>query len=596
MDLIYALPDKTDIGILKDYDFDLAYGSDENDFTLQLSLSSHCCQDDYIVYMVDTQNRYEAPTEYGGIIDSIAVDTEKETVTYSGRTWQGILSEKVIQPEEGHDYKIVTGDVNDILRQLIVDLDIDDLFSVPSGAANIDIPEYAFDRYINAYDGISNMLHENGAKLKIVYDNKSAVIQAEWLTDYSMSDEWDSTQVEFSIKKQVNPINHLICLGQGDLKNRYKIHLFTDVNGGIQPYATSNKPLEDSDYILDASSQLLFGTEEICEAYDYPSAGFTENYVRLTTQPDDWSWNFSNYYYQDGNDFKNPELVQSEQLVALTSAPSDWSTKYGNYFTSNGKAVQGIESSSYVAVNSKPSDWEKNYANYYVHFWDGTEWQWQTVGGVTHYTYKAQTAQPSDWQTGFSSYYQHKVITKYVRDKNGKIVKDKKGKQKKTTKIGEGYESVKKVKKGKTEVVPTWQKGKFFTRYSETKAPDFSSGLAKYRLSKTTSAPTFVTGTYYKKATVYTVPPFKPYVHYRLAIDHYAELVSYGIKRLNERNAEGDTIEIDLNLLGEYDIGDIVGAREESTGIEVWQPINKKIVNINNNKKTISYRIGEIKI
>lgn len=601
MDLIYATPEKVDIGILQDYEFDLAYGSDENDFELTLALRSHCCQDDYIVYMVDSQNNYEEATEYGGIIDSITVDTDDQTVTYSGRTWQGILSEKVIQPEDTQDYKIVTGDAHDIMRELIDDLDIGDFFTVPDGVANIDIPEYQFERYVDAYDGISDMLHAAGAKLKIVYDHKQVVMSAVWLTDYSMSDEWDSSQVNFTIKKRINPINHLICLGQGSLRNRYKIHLFTDVNGGIQDYATVDSPIEDADYILDTSQQLLFGSEEICEAYDYPSAGIAENYVPLTVQPDDWSWNFGAYYYRDDDRFKEVERVSSQTLIALASQPSDWSTKYADYFTSNGKSVQGVESTTYRQINKKPSDWKKNYNQYYEHFWDGTQYVWQAVSGVTHDTYKAQTKKPSDWTEHYSSYYQHKVITEVVKDKSGKIVyvKDPKTgrkKQKKTTKIGKGYETVKAVKKGKTESAPTWQKGKFFTKYSKTLAPSFSAGLDKYEQVKTTSAPTFTAGTYYRKTTVYSAPVFKPRVHYRMALDHYAELVAYGIKKLREENARGDTIQIDLNLLGEYDIGDIVGAREETTGIEVWQPITKKVVKLNNNKRTISYRIGDIKI
>ena len=41
------------------------------------------------------------------------------------------------------------------------------------------------------------------------------------------------------------------------------------------------------------------------------------------------------------------------------------------------------------------------------------------------------------------------------------------------------------------------------------------------------------------------------------------------------------------------DIGDIVGAVEPTTGIEVWQPITKKIVKIKNNQKEIiSYEVG----
>lgn len=596
MELIYADPNREDIGILKDYEFDLAYGEDENDFELQLALKNHCMRDDYIVYMVDTQNRYEAGTEYGGIVDDIKVNTEDSTVTYIGRTWHGIMSEKVIEPDEGQDYYTVTGNAHDILKILITRLGLENFFTVPDEDSEIQIPEYSF-RYADFYVGVSDMLAENGGKLKITYENKMVVLSAVWLVDYSQSEEWDSSQVSFEIKKRINPINHLVCLGQGDLKDRVVIHLFTDENGGVQPYANIETPLEDSDYILDKRNQLLFGTYEIAEVYDYPSAGITENYVRLSAQPDDWTWNYSAYYYLgNGDSWRNPEAHNVETLKAVSTQPSDWSTKYGNYFTSNGKAVTGINTQSYVALTKKPSDWTKNWGNYYIHFWNGVEYKWENVDTVTWDTYSPQTKQPSDWKENSSSYYQRKVITETVKDKNGKVVKDKNGKTVKKTKIGKGYETVRKVKKGKSEVTPKWQKGKYFTKYSHRKAPAFESGMTKYKLTQTTSAPTFTANTYYKKITVLQKPVFKPNVYYKKVYDRYAELVKAGIKKLSDTAANSDTIEIDLDLLGEYDVGDIVGAAENTTGIEVWQPITKKIVSISKTGRSISYRIGDIKV
>ena len=47
-------------------------------------------------------------TEYGGRIDGVCVDTGKETVTYSGRTWQGILSKKIVCPDDGQDYLVLS--------------------------------------------------------------------------------------------------------------------------------------------------------------------------------------------------------------------------------------------------------------------------------------------------------------------------------------------------------------------------------------------------------------------------------------------------------------------------------------------------------
>ena len=82
MDLIYMNASHEDIGVLHDYRLDLAYGEDENDFELQIPSSAHCCGKGFFVYMDGT--------EYGGIVDEIASDTDAEEVTYTGRTWHRI--------------------------------------------------------------------------------------------------------------------------------------------------------------------------------------------------------------------------------------------------------------------------------------------------------------------------------------------------------------------------------------------------------------------------------------------------------------------------------------------------------------------------
>lgn len=61
MDLIYANKNKIDVGVLKDYSFDLAFGSDENNFKLSVNTENNVCEEDYIIYIEGT--------EYGGIVD-----------------------------------------------------------------------------------------------------------------------------------------------------------------------------------------------------------------------------------------------------------------------------------------------------------------------------------------------------------------------------------------------------------------------------------------------------------------------------------------------------------------------------------------------
>ena len=591
MDLIYADQNRKDIGILRDYDFDLAYGVDENNFSLKVDISQHCCQDDYIIYMVDPKNGYEEPTEYGGIIDAIQVDTSEKTVTYSGRTWHGILAKKVISPDSGSDYKIVTGDAGEIISSLISEAGLSSLFMV--GASEISISSYQFARYVDMYTGICDMLATFGGKLKVTYTQKKVELSAVWLVDYSQDDEWDSSQVNFKIKKNINPVNHLVCLGQGDLRERAVIHLFTDDNGGVQPYAFTTNPVKDADYILDKRNQRLFSQLEVSETYDNSGAGTTDNYVLQTSQPSDWDVNYSKYYYLNGTSYATPTETKTESLTVLSSTPANWSTNYGDYYTSDGKSVQGVETESYVALTAKPSDWSTNWQDYYVHYWDGVQWFWNTVESVSWTDYKMQTQKPSDWESNFGSYYKRQAIYKEVK-KNGKGVKDAKGNPVKK-KVGVGYVSVTKVKDGKKEKVPAWRKQKYYTGYSMSKAPNYNKGLAKYRQVVSTVAPTVAANTYYTKTTTVRLPVWAHNTYYTLYHDRYAALVQGGLERLKTLATNGDSISINLSLLGEYDVGDVVGANENVTGIAVWQPITKKIVSIKNNQKTISYQIGASK-
>ena len=103
--------------------------------------------------------------------------------------------------------------------------------------------------------------------------------------------------------------------------------------------------------------------------------------------------------------------------------------------------------------------------------------------------------------------------------------------------------------------------------------------------------PTFVANNFYVKVISESIPAWSEEDVYELKQDHYAVLVESGIARLKEAQ-DCDSIEISLRQDIDYDIGDVVGATDELTGLAVWQPITKKIINISRHKKTVSYEIG----
>ena len=94
------------------------------------------------------------------------------------------------------------------------------------------------------------MLKNANAKLKMHYKEGKVEMQAIPLIDYSKDEEWDSTQISATVSKNDIPVNHIICLGKGELKERKVIHLFQDSRGNI------------------SKTQSYFGIQEITDIYD----------------------------------------------------------------------------------------------------------------------------------------------------------------------------------------------------------------------------------------------------------------------------------------------------------------------------------------
>lgn len=224
MDLIYTDAERVDIGVLTAYAFDLSFGSSENDFEMTVGRSEAVLDFGAFIYMDGT--------EYGGIVDAKRTITDDENITYKGRTWHGVLNSKVIEPDSGEAYLIVSGEANEIIGTLINRLSLGDLFSVSPEASGISISKYKFHRYCKGYDGISDMLSDNGAKLKISWKDRGVVLSAVPVVDYTDS-PIDGDEAQLTVERHENKVNHLVCLGQGELAEREVIHLYADASGKI---------------------------------------------------------------------------------------------------------------------------------------------------------------------------------------------------------------------------------------------------------------------------------------------------------------------------------------------------------------------------
>lgn len=246
MDLIYTNAFREDIGILQDFTLDLAFGKDENSFELEVDVNQGCLEAKSLIYIEGT--------EYGGIVDSIAVVTKDNKLTYKGRTFQGILNSKILQPDTGEAYLTVSGEANSVINSLIEKVGLNELFILASENSGLQIESYSFERYTDAYSGIKKMLDTVQGKLLFSYLDGKIILRAVPLVDYSDDEQFDNDLLQFSIEKTLNPINHLICLGKGELSERTVIHLYADESGNI------------------SENQTFFDFDEITAVYDYANA------------------------------------------------------------------------------------------------------------------------------------------------------------------------------------------------------------------------------------------------------------------------------------------------------------------------------------
>lgn len=246
MDLIYMNANKEDVGVLLDYEMDIAFGKDENDFECTIAAQSHCCEAGFYLYMEGT--------EYGGIIDSISSDSETEEVKYAGRTWHGILNSKIIEPDSGQAYLTLSGEANTVIASLLSRLSLTGLFEASTENSGLTISSYQMNRYIAGYDGIIKMLKTVGGKLLFSNEGGKVILSAVPVHDYTQDEEFDSDLVDLKVTKKFNTVNHLVCLGTGELENRTVIHLYANEGGII------------------SGTQTQFGLDEYADILDYPNA------------------------------------------------------------------------------------------------------------------------------------------------------------------------------------------------------------------------------------------------------------------------------------------------------------------------------------
>ena len=228
---------------------------------------------------------YVPGTEYGGIIEDIQSVTSSEDITYMGYTWRGYLDQFIIQPPTGQAYLTISGDANAVLAQVLTS-GTGLMFYVPDTSSGIKIGTYQF-RYETGLQGLSNMLAKYNARLDIkavsggTGEPFSVVVRAVKVQNYSEELEYNGDDnINVSTRDYSRGINHLICLGQGELTARTVIHLYAQLDGSISQkkyYTGTNERTAVYDYssVTDTDELIKGGTDRLKELMNYKSAEMT---------------------------------------------------------------------------------------------------------------------------------------------------------------------------------------------------------------------------------------------------------------------------------------------------------------------------------
>ena len=193
-------------------------------------------------------------TGYGGIIDSITHNTSDDSIVASGRSFRGLLNSKIIAPDNGQDYQVVSGNLAEILDSILAENKLDYLYMIDPALTWITLNNYQIARYCSVLYLLNALESKTGLSLYLAWSAKYHKV----IITYRQPVDWTSKslyiQADITTTKTSHKVNHLICLGSGELKDRMRVDLYADTQGDI------------------STIQSIVGADEYTQVYEYSNA------------------------------------------------------------------------------------------------------------------------------------------------------------------------------------------------------------------------------------------------------------------------------------------------------------------------------------
>ena len=266
MNVAYTNDSLSAVGFISFVGFDTSIGDSGN----QVQLKLHSSQK---TELAKGSLIWSPGTEYGGIIQDIQSKLETDGqryVYYSGPSWSGRLSQRIVCPPTGKDHYTLEGEANEALNTLMEYLGLDYLFQAPDGNSGITL-NTDLDRFADGYSALRKAAAENDCRLSMAYDNaaKKVIIlfvKRETHGNYTS----DNSPISVTVG---SPVNHLVCAGTGELQNRVVVHLYIDNNGNVSqaPYYTRADEITalyentsaDKDKLIEEGTKKLLEYQEV---------------------------------------------------------------------------------------------------------------------------------------------------------------------------------------------------------------------------------------------------------------------------------------------------------------------------------------------
>ena len=131
----------------------------------------------------------------------------------------------------------MSGDANAIIKELLANV-LGGFFYVPETASGCTITNYQFPLYINVLDGIYGMLEEHGYRLSIHAEKTAAgmpvIVTVEAVASSMVGGTAnEDSPAQITLTDNRMGINHLVCMGAGELQERQRLDLYIQADGSI---------------------------------------------------------------------------------------------------------------------------------------------------------------------------------------------------------------------------------------------------------------------------------------------------------------------------------------------------------------------------